>query len=265
MERLPSSGLPEYLRANDARLQRIQNPALWAQDRAYRETKNEPNKISALRGILLDSLENISANGFNCSYNGKNATLYGQGAYLAKTGNFTFACPSQNAAPNTDGTESMILARVVQLQQELKQLLLNLEILQQLKQELKQQLLNLEILQQLKQLKHQPRIYRTSPVLEMRLHQQQHQQQQQQEVQEKIQQLQQEIHDTLQEIKIKGKIQQLQQEIDFRRQQILQHQQQQQQAGAATRAPNGSVLTSKANAALHAAPASTGAAAGVRR
>ena len=53
-------------------------------------------------------------NGFNRSYNGKNATLYGQGAYLAKTGNFTFACPSQYAAPNTDGTQSMILARVVQ-------------------------------------------------------------------------------------------------------------------------------------------------------
>ena len=97
MERFRSSGLPEYWRANDAdkhvqlfdvpkssaeykevydilardafvtkyeirRLQRIQNPALWAGYRAYRESKNEPNEIWAVHGSVLDSLDNISAN-----------------------------------------------------------------------------------------------------------------------------------------------------------------------------------------------------------
>ena len=150
MDRLSSSGLPEYWRANDAdkhvqlfdlpesnaeykevvydilardvfvtkyeirRLQRIQNPALWASYRAYRESKKEPNEIWAVHGSVLDSLDNISATGFNRSYNGKNATLYGKGAYFAKTGNFTYSCSHLYAAPNTDGTQSMILARVVQ-------------------------------------------------------------------------------------------------------------------------------------------------------
>jgi len=149
MERLPSSGLPKYWRANDAdkhvqlfdvpkssaeyeevydilardafvtkyeirRLQRIQNPSLLAGYRAYKESKKEPNEIWAVHGSVLDSLDNISANGFNRSYNGKNATVFGKGAYFAKTGNFTYSCSPRYAAPNTDGTQSMILARVVQ-------------------------------------------------------------------------------------------------------------------------------------------------------
>ncbi len=147
MRRLPSSVLPEHWQANHAdkhvqlfdvpkssaeynevydilatdafvttyeirRLQRIQNPALWASYRAYRESKKEPNEIWAVHGSVLDSLNNISANGFNRSYNGKNATLYGKGAYFAKTGMFTFSC--SYAVQSTDGTQSMILARVVQ-------------------------------------------------------------------------------------------------------------------------------------------------------
>ena len=118
-ERLPSSGLPEHWQANDAdklvqlfdvakssaeykevhdicgfrfvtryeirRLQRIQNPSLWASYRAYRESKKEPNEIWAVHGSDKDSLDNISANGFNRSYNGKNATVYGKGSYFAKT------------------------------------------------------------------------------------------------------------------------------------------------------------------------------------
>jgi poly [ADP-ribose] polymerase 10/14/15 len=149
MRRLPSSGLPEYWQENDTdkdvqlfdvpkssaeynevydilasddfvttneirRLQRIQNHTLWASYRAYRESKKEPNEIWAVHGSLLDSLENISANGFNRSYSGKNATVFGKGAYFAKTGNFTYSCSPRYAAPNTDGTQSMILARVVQ-------------------------------------------------------------------------------------------------------------------------------------------------------
>ena len=95
-------------------MERIQNPALWASYRAYRESQKEPNEIWAVHGSVLDSLKNIAANGFNRSYHGKNATAYGKGAYFAKTGNFTYSCSHQYAAPNTDGAQSMILARVVQ-------------------------------------------------------------------------------------------------------------------------------------------------------
>ena len=148
MKRLPSSGLPEHWQANDAdkhvqlfdvakssaeykevhdicgpafvrryeisRLQRIQNPALWAGYRVQREHTKEPNEIWAVHGSVLDSLDNISANGFNRSYNGKNATLYGKGTYFAKIGNFTYSCSPLYAAPSTDGTQSIILAKVVE-------------------------------------------------------------------------------------------------------------------------------------------------------
>jgi hypothetical protein len=100
------------------RLQRIQNPALWASYRAYREayreSKKEPNEIWAVHGSDKDSLDNISANGFNRSYNGKNATVYGKGAYFAKSTNFTYSCCPLYAAPDTDGIQSMILARVIE-------------------------------------------------------------------------------------------------------------------------------------------------------
>ncbi len=100
------------------RLQRIQNPALWASYRAYREayreSKKEPNEVWAVHGSDKDSLDNISANGFNRSYNGKNATAYGKGAYFAKSTNFTYSCCPRYAAPDTDGSQSMILARVIE-------------------------------------------------------------------------------------------------------------------------------------------------------
>jgi hypothetical protein len=41
------------------RLQRIQNPSLWAGYRAYRESKKKPNEIWAVHGSVLDSLDNI--------------------------------------------------------------------------------------------------------------------------------------------------------------------------------------------------------------
>ena len=63
---------------------------------------------------LVRQLYNISANGFNRSCNAKNASLFGKGVYFAKTGNFTYSCSHLYADPNTDGTQRMILARVVQ-------------------------------------------------------------------------------------------------------------------------------------------------------
>jgi hypothetical protein len=258
MERFRSSGLPEYWRANDAdkhvqlfdvpkssaeykevydilardafvtkyeirRLQRIQNPALWAGYRAYRESKNEPNEIWAVHGSVLDSLDNISANGFNRSYNGKNATVYGKGAYFAKTGNFTYSCSSRYAAPNTDGTQSMILARVVQG----KSTLGTPDILEP------------PYIDAATKLRYDTTTDGSGLIL----------------VTYKDQQAYPAYLITFKSVD----------QISSLLQQTRQHQQQQQQAGAATRASNGSALTSKANAALHAAPASTGAAAGVKR
>lgn len=43
------------------------------------------------------------------SYNGKNATLYGKGAYFAKTGNYSYAAQQLYAKPHPDGTQRLIL------------------------------------------------------------------------------------------------------------------------------------------------------------
>jgi hypothetical protein len=88
-------------------VQRIQNPILWDAYAAYKATKlrtgQDANETWAAHGSNLESLTNIAANGFNRSYNGKNATAYGKGAYFAKSGNFAYSAQHAYAAPHQDG------------------------------------------------------------------------------------------------------------------------------------------------------------------
>jgi hypothetical protein len=48
------------------------------------------------------------------SYNGKNATLYGKGAYFAKAGNYSYAAQQLYAKPHSDGTQRLILTWVLE-------------------------------------------------------------------------------------------------------------------------------------------------------
>lgn len=49
------------------------------------------------------------------SYNGKNATLYGKGAYFAKAGNYAYAAGRRYALPHhLDGMQRLILALVLE-------------------------------------------------------------------------------------------------------------------------------------------------------
>ena len=88
-------------------VQRIQNPILWDAYAACKATKlrteQDANETWAAHGSTKESLTNIAANGFNRSYNGKNATAYGKGAYFAKSGNFAYSAQHAYAAPHQDG------------------------------------------------------------------------------------------------------------------------------------------------------------------
>ena len=100
------------------RLERIQNPMLYACYMALKSSKikasQDPKEIYAVHGSTADTLDNIASGGFNRSYNGKNATMYGKGAYFAKPGNYSYACQPAYAQPHIDGTQKMILSRVLE-------------------------------------------------------------------------------------------------------------------------------------------------------
>ena len=111
--------LPIFIDTYDiVSLQRIQNPVLWDCYSALKNSKvksnQEPNEIWTVHGSVQDSLDNIAANGFNRSYNGKNATVYGKGAYFAKLGNYSYAAQDQYAKPAADGTQKLILTMVIE-------------------------------------------------------------------------------------------------------------------------------------------------------
>jgi chemotaxis protein histidine kinase CheA len=99
-------------------LERIQNPTLHACYMALKTSKikarQDPKEIYAVHGSAKETLDNICSGGFNRSYNGKNATMYGKGAYFAKAGNYTYAAQQQYAKPHTDGTQRLILTRVLE-------------------------------------------------------------------------------------------------------------------------------------------------------
>ena len=54
------------------------------------------------------------AYGFNRSYNGRHATVYGKGAYFAKIGNFSYAGQSTYAKIQANGMQQLVLAKVLE-------------------------------------------------------------------------------------------------------------------------------------------------------
>ena len=100
------------------KLERIENVDLWATYRMHKARMSEkgcdPNEIWAVHGSDASSLTNIAEYGFNRSYTGKNGTVYGQGTYFAKIGNFAYSTAPQYARPDALGHLRFILANVVQ-------------------------------------------------------------------------------------------------------------------------------------------------------
>ncbi|CAD5119719.1 DgyrCDS8314 [Dimorphilus gyrociliatus] len=94
---------------------RIQNPFLWASYCSMKEqmlAENLPlNENLLFHGTTHEAAESIAREGFNRSYCGKNATMFGRGVYFAID-----SCYSTNplySPPKEDGTSVMFLGRVL--------------------------------------------------------------------------------------------------------------------------------------------------------
>uniref|UniRef100_A0A3P9DRI3 Poly [ADP-ribose] polymerase n=2 Tax=Maylandia zebra TaxID=106582 RepID=A0A3P9DRI3_9CICH len=103
------------LNLNIISIERVQNPSLWQNYQIMKkqmEVKNKHtnNELLLFHGTTHTSIHLINKQGFNRSYAGKNAAMYGNGSYFAadpcySAGNY--------ATPDTSGHKRMYQARVL--------------------------------------------------------------------------------------------------------------------------------------------------------
>ena len=81
----------------------------------YNALKNRLNDATEnpilFHGTTVDAAQNISKSGFNRSYCGRNATVYGKGVYFARDISYSL-CP-QYSPVNATGEKLVIAARVM--------------------------------------------------------------------------------------------------------------------------------------------------------
>ncbi|KAM3862355.1 protein mono-ADP-ribosyltransferase PARP14 [Diretmus argenteus] len=98
------------------KIQRIQNKDQWqryavrkqALDKKYPTNKNEMNLY---HGTTADICQKINTNGFNRSFCGRNATVYGDGTYFAKDS--WYSCSNVYSNPDPNGLKYVYRAKVL--------------------------------------------------------------------------------------------------------------------------------------------------------
>ncbi|XP_022795889.1 poly [ADP-ribose] polymerase 14-like isoform X2 [Stylophora pistillata] len=96
------------------KIERVQNPTLY---RAYMvkkeqmDRKNGSNEKALFHGTAGASCSSINHHGFNRSYCGKNATVYGNGVYFARDA--SYSTQNKYSPPDGAGNRYMYLARVL--------------------------------------------------------------------------------------------------------------------------------------------------------
>ncbi|XP_072118202.1 protein mono-ADP-ribosyltransferase PARP14-like isoform X2 [Mobula birostris] len=99
------------------KIERLQNPCLWKNymikkqqfdNKNPRGTNNERNLF---HGTAPDALSLISRHGFNRSYAGRNATMYGNGTYFAV--NASYSAHNTYSKPDANGMKYVYRARVL--------------------------------------------------------------------------------------------------------------------------------------------------------
>ncbi|MFT7809774.1 poly ADP-ribose polymerase 14-like [Arapaima gigas] len=98
------------------KIERIQNTSLWKsyqiKKRQIDEKNNHSNNEKQLfHGTSVDSIQKINAHGFNRSFCGKNAVVYGNGTYFAVEAKYS--AHSTYSTVDNLGQKYMYLARVV--------------------------------------------------------------------------------------------------------------------------------------------------------
>nr|XP_014348966.1 PREDICTED: poly [ADP-ribose] polymerase 14 [Latimeria chalumnae] len=97
-------------------IERIQNPALWMNYQIKKksmDTKNgnTKNEKRLFHGTRLDSINLINKDGFNRSYAGMNAAVWGNGSYFAM--NASYSAHDTYSPADTSGLKHVYLSRVL--------------------------------------------------------------------------------------------------------------------------------------------------------
>ncbi|XP_059896095.1 protein mono-ADP-ribosyltransferase PARP14-like isoform X6 [Gadus macrocephalus] len=98
------------------KIQRIQSKDQWQRyalqkqvlDEKYPHNKNE---MDLYHGTTAEICQKVNSNGFNRSFCGRNATLYGNGTYFAKRS--WYSCNDKYSNPDAQGLKYMYQARVL--------------------------------------------------------------------------------------------------------------------------------------------------------
>ncbi|XP_065328107.1 protein mono-ADP-ribosyltransferase PARP14-like [Pelmatolapia mariae] len=98
------------------KIERIQNPGLWKSleiKKREMEVRNghQNNERRLFHGTCDRAVPNINDRGFNRSYAGKNAALYGNGTYFAV--NASYSAIDQYSKPNQNGEKFIYVCRVL--------------------------------------------------------------------------------------------------------------------------------------------------------
>jgi len=102
------------------KVERIQNMSLWQSFAVKRQTvlqrdSSKPasnfERIWLFHGTTEDIVEKIRHQGFNRSFCGRNATMYGKGVYFARDA--SYSASTAYSAPDGKGVQRMFLCRVV--------------------------------------------------------------------------------------------------------------------------------------------------------
>ncbi|KAM3607106.1 uncharacterized protein V6R79_001842 [Siganus canaliculatus] len=121
-----AAGTPEYndveslfkatCQKNILKIERIQNPVMWKSLQIKKlgmESKNPTQTIERrlFHGTREDSVAHINTHGFNRSYAGMNAAVYGNGSYFAVKA--SYSAHNKYSQPNQNGEKLMYLCRVL--------------------------------------------------------------------------------------------------------------------------------------------------------
>lgn len=98
------------------KIERIQNIELWNSYQIKKKTmdaknSNIINEKQLFHGTDVDSVPYVNRNGFNRSYAGKNAVVYGKGTYFAV--NASYSSNDTYSRPNAQGRKHMYYVRVL--------------------------------------------------------------------------------------------------------------------------------------------------------
>lgn len=85
--------------------------AVHKRDMEQRNGKQVENERSLWHGTVKESITNICTGGFNRSYCGKNAFVYGKGVYFAR--DFSYSAQSQYSKPDDTGTKYIFMCKVL--------------------------------------------------------------------------------------------------------------------------------------------------------